>query len=107
MKKSQLRQIIKEELKAQLLGEGKSKINIKHGGIINFTIHHNKGAFVFIPDSLGLHYLNKSETSDTDVLESLKDYTEKKLRIPIQVSGDYRGAGYAVYVNMDLLVKKL
>jgi hypothetical protein len=105
MKKSQLRQIIKEELKAQLLGEGKSKINIKHGGIINFTIHNNEDAFVFIPDSKGSTDLEG--TSDTDILESLKDYTEKKLRIPIRVSGNYKGAGYAVYVNMDLLVKKL
>jgi len=105
MKKSELRQIIKEELKVHLLGEGKSKVNIKHGGIINFTTHYNKNAFVFIPDSKGSSDLEG--TSDTDVLESLKDYTEKKLRIPIQVSGDYRGAGYAIYVNMDSLGKKL
>jgi hypothetical protein len=100
-----LKSLLKKDLKAQLLGEGKSKINIKHGGIINFTTHNNKDAFVFIPDSKGSTDLEG--TSDTDVLESLKDYTEKKLRIPIQVSGAYRGAGYAVYVDMDLLGKKL
>ena len=105
MKKSELRQIIKEELKVHLLGEGKSKVNIKHGGIINFTIHHDKDAFVFIPDSKGSSDLEG--TSDTDVLESLRDYTEKKLRIPIRVSGNYKGAGYAVYVDMDSLGKKL
>ena len=97
--------MIKEELKAQLLGEGKSKINIKHGGIINFTSYHNKDAFVFIPDSKGSTDLEG--TSDDDVLGSLKAYAEKKLRIPIQVSGDYRGAGYAVYVDMNSLGKKL
>jgi hypothetical protein len=100
-----LKSLLKKDLKAQLLGEGKSKINIKHGGIINFTTHNNKDAFVFIPDSKGSTDLEG--TSDTDVLESLKDYTEKKLRIPIQVSGAYRGAGYAVYVDMDSLGKKL
>ena len=100
-----LKSLLKKDLKAQLLGEGKSKINIKHGGIINFTIHNNEDAFVFIPDSKGSTDLEG--TSDTDVLESLKDYTEKKLRIPIQVSGAYRGAGYAVYVDMDSLGKKL
>jgi len=100
-----LKSLLKKDLKAQLLGEGKSKINIKHGGIINFTTHNNKDAFVFIPDSKGSTDLER--TSDTDVLESLKDYTEKKLRIPIQVSGAYRGAGYAVYVDMDSLGKKL
>jgi len=105
MKKSELKQMIKEELKAQLLREGRSKINIKHGGIINFTTHHDKGAFIFIPDSKGSSDLEG--TSDTDVLESLRDYTEKKLRIPIRVSGNYKGAGYAVYVDMDSLGKKL
>ena len=105
MKKTELKQMIKEELKAQLLGEGKSKINIKHGGIINFTTHHDKGAFIFIPDSKGLSDLER--TSDDDVLESLWDYTEKKLMIPISISGNYRGAGYALYIDMDSLGKKL